>query len=103
MKRKKQLLSWILSFLMVFSIMPMMSISAFAQTYDNNHIVESNTLKPRDIIENSNLSATITIYYEGLDVIPVPKNGQHTVCDFPSPDGYMFNWKVTNITRCANF
>ena len=34
MERKKQLLSWILSFLMVFSIMPMMSISAFAATYD---------------------------------------------------------------------
>ena len=102
MKRKKQLLSWILSFLMVFSIMPMMSISAFAQTYDNN-IAESDTLNPRDIIKNNNSSATITIYYEGLNSIGVPADGQHTVCDFPSPDGYMFNWKVTNITRCANF
>ena len=38
MKRKKQLLSWVLSFLMVFSIMPMMSISAFAETYDASYL-----------------------------------------------------------------
>lgn len=99
MKRKKQLLSWVLSFLMVFSIMPIMSISALGMTYDNNHILVNDTLNPGDIIENSNSSNTITIYYEGLDPIGVLAGEQYTVCDFPSSDEYMlFNWKVNEIS-----
>lgn len=68
MKRKKQLLSWILSFLMVFSIMPMMSISAFAATYDADNLddewalnQDSTYLEVGDIIELN--GCKIDIYY----------------------------------------
>lgn len=54
MKRKKQLLSWILSFLIVFSIMPMMSINAFADTYDvvSEHHKGENVY-PGEVIKDS--------------------------------------------------
>ena len=71
MKRKKQLLSWVLSFLMVFSIMPMISISALAATYDVNdgigHMPDK--VKPGDVIKNSyehNAGMNI-MYYKNED------------------------------------
>lgn len=53
MKRKKQLLSWILSFLMVFSIMPMMSISAFAYDIADGDTYNV-TVYPGEVIRDIN-------------------------------------------------
>ena len=64
MKRKKQLLSWILSFLMVFSIMPMVSISALEATYDMNDIHVESKLYPGDEIKDTNNKGIEINYYK---------------------------------------